>query len=671
MKFPIDFEDYKPLAFDISQKELTPEQGVQLVTNIGLWRDAIVFFTALAGVKGVGGHTGGAFDIVPEYLIAKGFARGNPDRVHPVMWDEAGHRVAIHYLAAALDPTVEGMTLEDLLHYREHGSGLPGHPELDPERGQYFASGRLGHMAGHVNGIALAHPDKKVVMFGSDGSQQEGNNAEAARLATAYGLNVAWLIDDNNTTIEGHPGDISLLGETDADMSLCDHPGRFGKEKKSGYLDGFSVLDTLKGHGMQVDYALAENLEDLFRGIQLVLTQDGPSALVNLRKMAPGTDVEGTPKGHDVFPFEAAVNYLTEHGQSSASDYLKSVKIIEDAKTSKSTVYVGSTKESGYARKQFGKTLVALMRNMTPKRREKILVFSNDLGGSVGINLVGKEFPERYVLGGVMERGNLLAAAGFGSQKGNQAVYATFAAFMEMVISELTMSVMNRSNLLLHFSHSGVDWMADNRCHYGINNLMAHLDLKEEDRTRLYFPADTHQMDAVVSTVFDHSGLRFVFSTRSPVPYILNEKGTHFFDLAEGYVFEPGKMDVIRGNMGITQDWIVSYGEMLCRSLDVVDFLRRGDQDVGLVNMPTLNVYDPDVMGRLAGNGRNVLVVESQNQQTGLGIRFGTELLRLGYKGGYDHMGTFRPGQGGIEEQLPYQKLDTAGIGRTFESLRK
>ena len=47
---------------------------------------------------------------------------------------------------------------------------------------------------------------KTVVMFGSDGSQMEGDNAEAARYAVARNLKVKILVDDNNVTIAGHPG---------------------------------------------------------------------------------------------------------------------------------------------------------------------------------------------------------------------------------------------------------------------------------------------------------------------------------------------------------------------------------------------------------------------------------------------------------------------------------
>jgi hypothetical protein len=102
MDFPIDLNGYTPLKLDLNQTELSTEQRATLEKNIQIVRDSIVFFTALANVKGLGGHTGGAFDIVPELLIVDGFMKGS-DSVHPVYFDEAGHRVAIQYMMAILD----------------------------------------------------------------------------------------------------------------------------------------------------------------------------------------------------------------------------------------------------------------------------------------------------------------------------------------------------------------------------------------------------------------------------------------------------------------------------------------------------------------------------------------------------------------------------------------
>ena len=131
--FPIDLDQFRPLALDPAVDRLTAEQEQQLAANVQLCRDAIVFFTATGAARGVGGHTGGAYDIVPEVLIADGFMRGRR-RVLKTYFDEAGHRVAIQYLLSVLNGHLPAAAL---MHYREAGAHLPGtpnsatHPESD------------------------------------------------------------------------------------------------------------------------------------------------------------------------------------------------------------------------------------------------------------------------------------------------------------------------------------------------------------------------------------------------------------------------------------------------------------------------------------------------------------------------------------------------------------
>ena len=101
-KFPIDMSEYHPLVLQLSKPELTKEEITQLKKNIQIARDAIIFFTAYAGAKNLGGHTGGAYDITPEMIISDCLRIGNSS-IHPVIFDEAGHRVAIHYLLTCIN----------------------------------------------------------------------------------------------------------------------------------------------------------------------------------------------------------------------------------------------------------------------------------------------------------------------------------------------------------------------------------------------------------------------------------------------------------------------------------------------------------------------------------------------------------------------------------------
>ncbi|MBE0582797.1 MAG: transketolase, partial [Desulfofustis sp.] len=294
-------------------------------------------------------------------------------------------------------------------------------------------------------------------------------------------------------------------------------------------------------------------------------------------------------------------------------------------------------------------------------RTAQVLVVDSDLEGSCGLHHIRKQYPEVYVHGGIMERNNFSVAAGFGSEPGRQGIFGTFSAFLEIVVSELTMARLNRANVLAHFSHAGVDDMADNTCHFGINTFFADNGLVEEDTTRLYFPADTLQLKAMLPRVFAQPGLRFVFSTRSATPFILDENGERRF--GDGYRFDPGQDELIRsGDAG----YIVSYGEMLYRCLDAVERLRQDGIAVGLINKPTLNVVDRDMLARV-GVSPFVLVVESQNIKTGLGSRYGSWLLEHGYSPKYAHLGTTREGRGGLGEQVRYQGCDPAAIRRKVE----
>jgi transketolase len=631
--FPIDLKQLRPLKLDPKLGAMTETQKADLRHNIQLCRNAIVFFTALAGAKGLSGHTGGAYDTVPEVMIIRGFiANGAP--IVPVIYDEAGHRVATQYLLAVLDGA---MPAERLLHYREFDSGLPGHPEKHLTPGVQFSSGRLGHLWAFCNGVAMANPDKTVVLLGSDGSQMEGDNAEAARLAVAHQLNIKVLVDDNNVTIAGHP---------------------------QQYMPGYDLSRTLAGYGLTLATTLGEDLDALYTDLARAFSDTRPQAVVIKRPMAPGIPgAEGSPSAHEVLKPEIAIAYLEAQGV-----HEEAIALLKAAQPEKCPLTYRGSAGVGKNRDDFGKILNGILDQMSPAQRiASVRVFDNDLEGSCGLHHVRKHHPEVFVRGGIMERGNYSAAAGFGSEPGRQGIFATFSAFLEMCVSEITMARLNFANVLAHFSHSGVDDMADNTCHFGINSMFADggvTPVHGEDTTRLYFPVDRHQFAACVKRIFNDPGLRFLFTTRSPVPDILDADGKPLY---EDKPFEPGKDSIVRAAPS-GGGYIVAVGETVYRALDALITLAEQGVGVGLVNKSTLNVIDREMMARLA-TAPFVLVTEGWNVRTGLGSRFGSELLRAGFKGRYEHLGTHREGCGGLWQQMGHQGLDPAGIARAVRAL--
>ena len=114
--------------------------------------------------------------------------------------------------------------------------------------------------------------------------------------------------------------------------------------------------------------------------------------------------------------------------------------------------------------------------------------------------------------------------------------------------------------------------------------------------------------------------------------------------------------------------YVVSFGETLYRALDAVIRLGESGVKVGLVNKATLNVYDDAMMKKLAA-APWVLVAEAFNVKTGLGSRFGSALLKAGFKGKYNNIGTHREGSGGLWQQMGRQGLDSAGVEKAVREL--
>jgi transketolase C-terminal domain/subunit len=373
-------------------------------------------------------------------------------------------------------------------------------------------------------------------------------------------------------------------------------------------------------------------------------------------------EISGKTEGHEVISVAAASEHLETRGHHDAVAYLQGLS--KHASPNRS--YPGSSEERGSNRKTFGVAVSDLLDELAPEeRRARVRVIDTDLEGSTGLKTIHQRHPEVFLSSGIMERGNLSAAAGFGFEEGKVGVFSTFSAFLEMVVSEVTMARLNHTNLLCHFSHAGVDDIADNTCHFGINLFFADNGLEEQEATPLYFPADALQLTEVVKRTFWDRGIRFLFSVRSELPYILDDAGERRHDPANGYRFEPGRDEVVReGSAG----WVVSYGESLHRALAAVELARERGIDVGLINKPHLNAVDEEALAKV-GAGGFVLVVEGQSQTTGLGVRYGSWLLERGHTPRYRHLGVTQLGGGGTWAQMFHQGLESDAILTTIEAL--
>ena len=172
----------------------------------------------------------------------------------------AGHGSMLLY--SALHLSGQGVSLEDLKHFRQLESKTPGHPEHGVTPGVETTTGPLGAGFGNAVGLALAAQMEaarfeneglatRVVGICSDGDLMEGITQEAASLAGHWKLdNLVLVYDDNGITIEGH-----------TDLA-------FGDDTKKRFESlGWRVL-CIDGHDYeQIDKALATAFREKHRPV--------------------------------------------------------------------------------------------------------------------------------------------------------------------------------------------------------------------------------------------------------------------------------------------------------------------------------------------------------------------------------------------------------------------
>ena len=183
--------------------------------------NTIRFLAVDAVEKAKSGHPGAPLGQAPmAYVLWDKFLKHNPadpdwiDRDRFIL--SAGHASAMLY--ALLYLTGYGLSLHDIMQFRQWGSKTPGHPEHGLTPGVEATTGPLGQ--GFANGVGMAmverwlaqrynRPGHEIInhytyAIASDGDLQEGVASEAASLAGTLKLaKLIYLYDDNNISIEG------------------------------------------------------------------------------------------------------------------------------------------------------------------------------------------------------------------------------------------------------------------------------------------------------------------------------------------------------------------------------------------------------------------------------------------------------------------------------------
>lgn len=302
-------------------------------------------------------------------------------------------------------------------------SGLPGHAEAGigdiP-----FGFGPLGKGLSSGVGCALGRKMLKregiVDVLMGDGDAQEGQVAEAARLASKLKL--------DNLVLHCDMNDMQLSTVTSTVVSP-DLPEQFRSM-------GWAVIEVQNGN----DPAMVEAALD---AADALIGKGRPIFLCHYTTMGHGVAVmeAAANKGSAAYHGSPLKDEDAENELAKLPSLAELVSSYEPHRTKLAEEYRGApaaseilsppvmrervvTAEKGAARKDFGAVHIkALMAGDS-----RVIVLHGDLAGSGGFDAVEKEFPDRVINCGAAEANMYMMAAGL-RQAGMLPVTYTFAAF--------------------------------------------------------------------------------------------------------------------------------------------------------------------------------------------------------------------------------------------------
>lgn len=532
-------------------------------------RGDILTMTTISG----SGHPGGSMSMI-DLLLAVYYSSGiTPENFSSpetsMVFVSNGHvSPAVYSCLSSFGffPREEALSL-----FRKAGSLYEGHIERSL-KGIEWTSGNLGQGLSAAGGAAAAArllgEERDIYVFMGDGEQEKGQIAEARRFIKKYGFNnVTAIIDYNKLQING---DIEKV------MPSMDIAAAFKA-------DGWLVLE-IDGH----------DFDDIFGALIKAKSAESPVLILADTVMGKGVSfMENDHKYHGSVLSEG--KYAEAMKELGLRPELETYKKIRDAFTpgkiadgtclrevalepGEKIIYEAGTVSDN--RSAFGNALESIIAaNSRESSAAPIAVFDCDLAPSVKTSAVEKKFPANFFQCGISEH-HAAAAAGCASVNGVVSFFADFGMFgVDEVYNQQRLNAVNGANLKLVTTHVGTDVGEDGKTHMCIDYISL---LRNAFGFKITVPADPNETDKIIRWAALTTGNIHIAMGRSKQRVITDEKGAPIFAGEEPFVY--GKPVVVRDG----EYPLLTYGVMLCRSLDVRDILK----DKG-VSLKIINVSSP------------------------------------------------------------------------------
>lgn len=251
------------------------------------------------------------------------------------------------------------------------------------------------------------------------------------------------------------------------------------------------------------------------------------------------------------------------------------------------------------------------------ERYGEVVALDADLSKSTKSELFGKKFPERFFQIGIAEQNMVGVAAGLASC-GKTAFCSSFACFVAGRFETIKMSVAYaEANVKVVGTHAGVAVGADGYSQMGLEDVAL---MRALPAMTVYQPADDVETRAIVEYLCQTPGPAYLRLTRHNVPRVHDE----------GYVFSPGKLDVLRDGGEGCKLALFASGGVVGEALAAAEILAADGIATAVVNVPTIKPIDREGITHWAGNVERIVTIEDHNVLGGLGAAVAEVLAGVG-----------------------------------------
>ena len=490
-----------------------------------------------------------------------------------------GHASTLLY---AIYRATGAVSVEDLLTYRQLGSGLEGHPTpvlpwVD------VATGSLGQGLPIGVGMALAGkyldrlPNRIWVLCG-DSELAEGSMWEAFEHAAHYGL-------DNLTAIL----DVNRLGQRGETMVGWDLDVYVRRAEAFGW-----HAIAIDGHDLeQIDRAYAEAFA----------TTGKPTAIVARTLKGKGVAPVENENGFHGKPLDDPDAAIAELGGE--RDVRIAVRKPEAAEPHRFPT--GALELPRYevgtavaTRKAYGDALAAL-----GSARGDVVALDGEVSNSTFAEVFAKAHPERYFEMYIAEQQLVAAAVGL-QAVGWRPFVSTFAAFLTRAYDFVRMAAISRASLVLSGSHAGVSIGEDGPSQMALEDIAA---FRAVHGSTVLHPCDANQTAKLVEALADQDGIGYIRTLRPATPVLYGPEEE--FDIGGSRLLRASEDDEVA---------IVAAGITVHEALKAADALAEEGVSARVIDLYSIKPLDLETLSAAAETtGGRLVTVEDHWPEGGLG----------------------------------------------------